>query len=132
METNSNSYDAIIVGGGHNGLVCGAFFARSGAKTVVLESRKKAGGAADTSAPFPDHPEIQVSTYSYVMSLMPPTVINELPTTKPIRMAARFSSSRTITRGVMPRSRSSLRRTPRRSRNGKPGSKASPMSWGLS
>ena len=35
-------------------------------------------GAADTSAPFPDHPEINVTTYSYVMSLMPPTIIREL------------------------------------------------------
>jgi phytoene dehydrogenase-like protein len=45
---------------------------------VVLEARGKTGGAADTSAPFPDHPEIKVTTYSYVMSLMPPTIIREL------------------------------------------------------
>jgi phytoene dehydrogenase-like protein len=45
---------------------------------VVLESREKTGGAADTSAPFADHPEIKVTTYSYVMSLMPPTIIREL------------------------------------------------------
>ena len=47
-------YDAIVVGGGHNGLVAGAYFARAGARTVVLESRPKVGGAVDTSAPFPD------------------------------------------------------------------------------
>jgi phytoene dehydrogenase-like protein len=74
----ANVYDAIIIGGGHNGLTSGAYFARSGAKTVVLEARGKTGGAADTSAPFPDHPEIKVTTYSYVMSLMPPTIIREL------------------------------------------------------
>jgi len=74
----ANTYDAVIVGGGHNGLVAGAYFARDGAKTVVLEGRDKTGGAADTSAPFPDHPEINVTTYSYVMSLMPPTIIREL------------------------------------------------------
>ncbi len=74
----ANTYDAIIIGGGHNGLVSGAYFARSGARTVVLEARNKTGGAADTSAPFPDHPEIKVTTYSYVMSLMPPTIIQEL------------------------------------------------------
>ena len=45
---------------------------------MVLEARNKTGGAADTSAPFPDHPEINVTTYSYVMSLMPPTIIREL------------------------------------------------------
>ncbi len=74
----ANTYDAIVIGGGHNGLTSGAYFAREGAKTVILESRHKTGGAADTSAPFPDHPEINVTTYSYVMSLMPPTIIKEL------------------------------------------------------
>jgi phytoene dehydrogenase-like protein len=74
----SNTYDAIVIGGGHNGLTAGAYFARAGARTIVLEARNKTGGAADTSAPFPDHPEINVTTYSYVMSLMPPTIIREL------------------------------------------------------
>ena len=74
----SNVYDAIIIGGGHNGLTSGAYFAREGARTVVLEGRHKTGGAADTSAPFADHPDINVTTYSYVMSLMPPTIIREL------------------------------------------------------
>jgi phytoene dehydrogenase-like protein len=74
----SNVYDAIIVGGGHNGLVSGGYFARDGLRTVVLEARDKTGGAADTSAPFPEHPDIKVTTYSYVMSLMPPTIIREL------------------------------------------------------
>ncbi len=74
----TNTYDVIVIGGGHNGLTAGAYFARHGARTVVLEARHKTGGAADTSAPFPDHPEINVTTYSYVMSLMPPTIINEL------------------------------------------------------
>jgi phytoene dehydrogenase-like protein len=74
----SNTYDAIVIGGGHNGLTSGAYLAREGARTVVLEARNKTGGAADTSAPFPDHPDINVTTYSYVMSLMPPTIIREL------------------------------------------------------
>jgi phytoene dehydrogenase-like protein len=72
------TYDAIIVGGGHNGLVCGAYCARAGARSVVLEARPRTGGAADTSAPFAEHPEIFVSTYSYVMSPMPRTIIEEL------------------------------------------------------
>jgi phytoene dehydrogenase-like protein len=71
-------YDAIVVGGGHNGLVAAAYFARSGARVLVLEARSRVGGAVDTSAPFPDHPEIRVSTYSYVMSLMPAFIIDEL------------------------------------------------------
>jgi len=74
----SNVYDAIVIGGGHNGLTAGAYLAREGARTVVLEARNKTGGAADTSAPFADHPDINVTTYSYVMSLMPPTIIREL------------------------------------------------------
>src|SRR4249920_2970202 len=74
----SNVYDAIVIGGGHNGLTSGAYFARHGARTVVLEGRHKTGGAADTSAPFADHPEINVTTYSYVMSLMPASIIREL------------------------------------------------------
>ena len=74
----TTAYDAIIMGGGNTGLVWGAYFARAGARALVLEARPKTGGAADTSAPFPSHPEIKVTTYSYVMSLMPPTIIREL------------------------------------------------------
>jgi phytoene dehydrogenase-like protein len=72
------TYDAIVVGGGHNGLVAAAYLARSGAKTVVLEGRHKTGGAATTEAPWPDAPEFQVTRLSYVMSLLPPTIINDL------------------------------------------------------
>ena len=71
-------YDAIIVGGGHNGLVAAAYLARSGARTLVLEARNKTGGAATTEAPWPDAPEFNVTRLSYVMSLMPPTIINDL------------------------------------------------------
>src|SRR6266700_1994754 len=74
----SDSYDAIIVGGGHNGLVAAAYLARAGARTVVLEARGKTGGAADTSSPWPEAPEFKVTTYSYVMSLMPNTIIEDL------------------------------------------------------
>ena len=72
------TYDAIVVGGGHNGLVAAAYLARSGARTVVLEGRHKTGGAATTEAPWPDAPEYQVTRLSYVMSLLPPTIISEL------------------------------------------------------
>jgi phytoene dehydrogenase-like protein len=74
----ANTYDVIVIGGGHNGLISAGFFAKAGARTVVLEQRDRAGGAADTSSPWPDHPDFKVSTYSYVMSLMPPTIIREL------------------------------------------------------
>jgi phytoene dehydrogenase-like protein len=72
------TYDAIVVGGGHNGLVAAAYLARSGARTLVVEARHKTGGAATTEAPWPDAPEFSVTRLSYVMSLMPPTIINDL------------------------------------------------------
>jgi phytoene dehydrogenase-like protein len=74
----ARTYDAIVVGGGHNGLVAAAYLARSGARTLVLEGRGKTGGAATTEAPWPDAPEFRVTRLSYVMSLLPPTIINDL------------------------------------------------------
>src|SRR3954469_16967230 len=74
----SNNYDAIVIGGGHNGLVSAAYLARSGAKTLVLESRGTLGGAATTESPWPDAPHLSVTRLSYVMSLMPPTIVADL------------------------------------------------------
>src|SRR5579875_442060 len=74
----SQNYDAIVVGGGHNGLVASAYLARSGARTLVLEARGSLGGAATTEAPWPDAPEFRVTRLSYVMSLLPPTIARDL------------------------------------------------------
>jgi phytoene dehydrogenase-like protein len=74
----TNSYHAIVIGGGHNGLVAAAYLARAGARVVVCEARHKTGGAAATDQPWPDHPEFNVTTLSYVMSLMPDTILRDL------------------------------------------------------
>ena len=58
----ANTYDAIVIGGGHNGLVAAAYLAKAGARVVVCEARSKTGGAAATDRPWPDHPEFQVTT----------------------------------------------------------------------
>jgi phytoene dehydrogenase-like protein len=79
MSSSGNRYDAIVIGGGHNGLVAAAYLAKHGARTVVLEKRHKTGGAADTMEPWPDElPGVKVNTLSYTMSLMPPSVRRDL------------------------------------------------------
>jgi len=74
----ANRYDAVVIGGGHNGLVAAAYLARAGARVVVCEARHKTGGAAATDRPWPDLPEFRVTTLSYVMSLMPDTIVRDL------------------------------------------------------
>jgi phytoene dehydrogenase-like protein len=69
------SYDAVIIGGGHNGLVSAAYLARAGLKTVVLEKRELLGGAAVTEEIFPG---FRFSVASYVVSLLRPEIIREL------------------------------------------------------
>ena len=67
--------DVIVIGGGHNGLACGAYLARAGMDVLILERHGEAGGAAVTQQPWPGY---QVSSAAYVVSLMPQEVVNEL------------------------------------------------------
>ncbi len=71
----SKSYDAIIIGGGHNGLVCAAYLARAGRRVLVLERRHVLGGAAVTEELYPG---FKFSVCSYVVSLFRPHIIREL------------------------------------------------------
>ena len=71
----AQSYDAVIIGGGHNGLVSAAYLARAGLRTLVLEKRELLGGAAVTEEIFPG---FRFSVASYVVSLLRPEIIREL------------------------------------------------------
>jgi len=69
------NYDVILIGGGHNGLVCAAYLARAGRKVLVLERRHVLGGAAVTEEIYPG---FKYSVCSYVVSLLRPEIIREL------------------------------------------------------
>jgi phytoene dehydrogenase-like protein len=67
--------DVVMIGGGHNGLACAAYLARAGLDVLVLERRDVVGGAAVTEEPWPGY---RISSASYVVSLMPPRIVEEL------------------------------------------------------
>src|SRR5512145_1081210 len=71
----SNSFDAIVIGAGHNGLIAGAYLARAGKKVVILERRDVVGGAAVTEEIFPGY---RFTEFSYVVSLLRPEIIRDL------------------------------------------------------
>src|SRR5690606_15552061 len=73
--TGAGSYDAIIIGAGHNGLIAGAYLARAGKKVLVLERRDIVGGAAVTEEIFPGY---RFTEFSYVVSLLRPEIIRDL------------------------------------------------------
>ncbi len=71
----SHEYDAIVVGGGHNGLTHAAYLAKAGLRTLVLEKNGGVGGAAITEELVPG---FQFTTFSYALSLLRPEIIHEL------------------------------------------------------
>jgi phytoene dehydrogenase-like protein len=71
----TRSFDAIVIGGGHNGLTCGAYLAKAGKKVLVLEQKPYVGGASVTEE---FSPGFRASTYSFIMGHLHPKVIAEL------------------------------------------------------
>jgi phytoene dehydrogenase-like protein len=90
--TSDRTYDAIVIGGGHNGLVNGAYLARAGLKTLILERRHLVGGAAITEEL---RPGFWFTTFSYALSLLRPEIIHDLELTKhgfmPLLMSSTFA-----------------------------------------
>jgi phytoene dehydrogenase-like protein len=71
----TKSYDVIVIGGGHNGLVTAGYLAKAGKKVLVLEQRPRVGGAAVTEEVFPG---FKFTVFSYVVSLLRPEIIRDL------------------------------------------------------
>ncbi|WP_055696433.1 phytoene desaturase family protein [Streptomyces silaceus] len=72
-----DAYDAVIVGGGHNGLVAAAYLARAGRSVLLLERLPGTGGAAVSSRPFAGV-DARLSRYSYLVSLLPKKIVRDL------------------------------------------------------
>jgi phytoene dehydrogenase-like protein len=77
QELAAREWDAIVVGGGHNGLTAAAYLARAGRSVLVLERRERLGGACTLEQPFAD-PRYLVSPCAYVVGLLDELVIGEL------------------------------------------------------
>ena len=91
-STADRTYDAIVVGGGHNGLVNGAYLARAGLRTLILERRHVVGGAAITEEL---RPGFSFTTFSYALSLLRPQIVQDLELTRhgflPLLMSSKFA-----------------------------------------
>ncbi len=74
-QTSNQTYDAVVVGGGHNGLTAAAYLARAGLSTLVLERREIVGGCCVTEEIAPG---CRASTTSYIASMLRPEVIEDL------------------------------------------------------
>src|ERR687887_735413 len=73
----ARDWDAVVVGGGHNGLTAAAYLAREGRSVLVLERRDQLGGACTLERPFSD-PRYVISPCAYVVGLLDPLVVREL------------------------------------------------------
>jgi phytoene dehydrogenase-like protein len=92
MPTPDDRFDAVIVGGGHNGLVAAAYLARAGRRVRLLERLDHVGGAAVSTFAF-DGVDARLSRYSYLVSLLPQRIVDDLGAR--IRLGRRSVSSYT-------------------------------------
>jgi phytoene dehydrogenase-like protein len=76
-ELAARDWDAIVVGGGHNGLTAAAYLTRAGRRVIVLERRERLGGACTLEEPFPDQ-RYRISPCAYVVGLLDDVVVREL------------------------------------------------------
>ncbi|OBJ33807.1 phytoene desaturase family protein [Mycobacterium colombiense] len=92
MSDHATDVDALIVGGGHNGLVAAGYLARAGLRVRLLERLDHTGGAAVSAQAF-DGVGVRVSRYSYLVSLLPARIVEDLGAD--VRLARRPFSSYT-------------------------------------
>ena len=77
MSHARTGYDAIVVGGGHNGLVAASYLAKAGKTVLLLEAHEELGGATISARPFPDY-DARLSRYAYLVSLFPDQIVADL------------------------------------------------------
>jgi phytoene dehydrogenase-like protein len=94
VTSQKQQYDAVVVGGGHNGLVAAAYLARAGLSVLVLERLAHVGGAAVSARAFTGH-TARLSRYSYLVSLLPDRLVRDLGLD--LRLEARSTASYTPT-----------------------------------
>lgn len=98
MEASRESYDVVVVGGGHNGLTAAAYLAGAGLSTLVLERLPRLGGAAISAEAFPGL-GARLSRYSYLVSLLPERIVADLGLDIELRSRPTASYSPTIRDG---------------------------------
>ena len=107
MSGAAASSDVVVVGGGHNGLTAAAYLARAGRSVTVLEARSELGGAVASARVFPDF-DARLSRFSYLVSLLPVMIVDELGLDLELRTRAVRSYTPDGDTGVLVRRSSEL------------------------